>query len=60
MSDTKTESNGKWTFDCNKCDFRRDYDFEADALNAAAHHSDYGAGHWDFEITDPDGEVEYP
>lgn len=62
MSDHAESVSGDqhWTFDCQKCDFSTEEDSEADALAAVDKHADYGPGHFDFEITDPSGEVRYP
>ncbi len=50
----------RWTFDCQLCSFTAEEDSEVEALNAADAHCDYGPGHFDFEITNPEGEVKYP
>lgn len=54
------QGNGQWTFDCNKCSFSSDEDTEVEALDAANKHLEYGPGHWDFTVTDPEGVEQYP
>lgn len=60
MGDQSSRRVAQWTFDCQKCSFVSHEDSEVEALNAADKHADYGPGHFDFEITDPEGEVRYP
>lgn len=54
---TEGRVSRKWVFDCQKCSFTSTEDSEVGALNAADYHADYGPGHFDFEIRNPDGEV---
>lgn len=49
-----------WTFVCNECGFTSHEDTEPEALDAVDAHADYGPGHFDFRITDPDGVEQYP
>lgn len=66
MSNTENDSarhggsDHQWLFDCNVCSFTSAEDSEVEALNAADKHCDYGPGHFDFEIRNPDGEAVYP
>ncbi|MFD2655323.1 hypothetical protein ACFSUP_04310 [Gracilibacillus thailandensis] len=59
---TAQEETGanQWTFECQKCDFVSHEGSEVEALNAVDAHADYGSGHFDFEITDPEGVTQYP
>ena len=52
--------SGGWTFDCQECSFTSEEDSEIEALNAADAHADYGPGHFNFEIRDPEGVARYP
>lgn len=58
--DGDTAAVGHWTFECQKCDFTSEEDTEVEALNAVDAHADYGPGHFDFIITDPNGVEQYP
>lgn len=60
MSDDLGAANRHWTFSCNQCGFVSQEDSEVEALNAADYHADYGPGHFDFTITDPEGVEQYP
>lgn len=56
----KTGGNDRdWTFECQTCGFTRDVDLENDALDTARDHHNH-AGHWNFEIRDPEGVAQYP
>ena len=57
---TSSQRVGQWTYDCQVCSFTAQVDTEHEALNVADAHVDGGPGHFDFEITDPEGEVKYP
>lgn len=57
---TSDAGTSQWVFDCQKCSFESREDTEVEALNAADYHADYGPGHFEFEIRNPEGEVKYP
>lgn len=56
----QTNGEGSWTFVCDICGFTSEEASEVEALNSVDKHCDYGPGHFDFTITGPDGEVQYP
>lgn len=60
MVDTE-RANERWTFECEAdlCNAYREVDTEVEALDACSSHAD-NTGHFDFTITDPEGEVQYP
>lgn len=60
LTEEEIGANGNFTFICNECRNEvRQCDSEVAALNAATQHDEYGPGHFDYTITDPDGEVIY-
>lgn len=54
-----TSGDSQWTFECQVCGHTRNVDHESEALGVCGDHDDH-TGHFNFEITDPDGEVRYP
>jgi len=54
-----SQQGNQWTFECQTCGFTLEESTEAEALDAARNH-DVHAGHWNFEITDPEGVAKYP